>query len=75
VTKDENGMSFDPQDADKDDYTQNCVGGVANGTPYELWQVHSMGQNILFTDNHVKWYKAYDTNEMTFRYTAVQGWE
>jgi prepilin-type N-terminal cleavage/methylation domain-containing protein len=69
------GMSFDPADADKDDYTQNCVGGQVNGTPYELWQVHSQGQDILFADNHVKWYKGYDTNEMTFRYDTVQGWE
>jgi prepilin-type N-terminal cleavage/methylation domain-containing protein/prepilin-type processing-associated H-X9-DG protein len=68
VTKDEDGGNFDPQDADKDDYTQNCVGGQVNGSPYELWQVHSKGQNILFADNHVRWYKAYDTNEMTFRY-------
>jgi prepilin-type N-terminal cleavage/methylation domain-containing protein len=69
------GMHFDPLDADKDDYTQNCVGGQANGTPYELWQVHSQGQDLLFADCHVKWYKDYETNEMTFRYDLVQGWE
>jgi prepilin-type N-terminal cleavage/methylation domain-containing protein/prepilin-type processing-associated H-X9-DG protein len=69
------GGSFDPLDADKDDYTQNCVGGEDNGTPYELWQVHSGGQNILFTDGHVKWYKNYETNEMTFRYDSMHGWE
>jgi prepilin-type N-terminal cleavage/methylation domain-containing protein/prepilin-type processing-associated H-X9-DG protein len=66
---------FDPLDADKDDYTQNCVGGSINGTPYELWQVHSLGQNILFADGHVKWYKGYDRNEMTFRYNSMNGWE
>ena len=27
---------FDPLDADKDDYTQNCVGGLVNGSPCEL---------------------------------------
>jgi prepilin-type processing-associated H-X9-DG protein len=69
------GGSFDPLDADKDDYTQNCVGGQVNGTPYELWQVHSRGQNILFADGHSRWYKGYDTNEMTCRYNSVQGWE
>jgi prepilin-type N-terminal cleavage/methylation domain-containing protein len=74
-TPGENGGVFDPQDADKDDYTQNCVGGKVNGSPYELWQVHSLGQNILFTDCHAKWYKGYNTNEMTFRYASVQGWE
>lgn len=69
------GGSFDPLDADKDDYSQNCVGGGANGLPFELWQVHSRGQNILFADGHVKWYKRYDTNEMTFRYDSMHGWQ
>jgi prepilin-type N-terminal cleavage/methylation domain-containing protein/prepilin-type processing-associated H-X9-DG protein len=69
------GGSFDPLDADKDDYSQNCVGGQINGSPFELWQVHSQGQNILFADGHTKWYKGYNTNEMTFRYDTVQGWE
>ncbi|MDR3460424.1 MAG: prepilin-type N-terminal cleavage/methylation domain-containing protein [Verrucomicrobiae bacterium] len=69
------GGAFDPFDADKDDYTQNCVGGEANGTPYELWQVHSMGQNILFADGHAQWYKGYSTNDMTFRYNTMSGWE
>jgi len=75
VTIDEGGLSFDPRDADKDDYTQNCVGGATNGTPFELWQVHSLGQNILFGDGHSKWYKGYNTNEMTFRYDSMHGWE
>jgi prepilin-type N-terminal cleavage/methylation domain-containing protein/prepilin-type processing-associated H-X9-DG protein len=69
------GGSFDPLDADKDDYSQNCVGGPANGSPYELWQVHSLGQNVLFADGHAKWYKGYDTNEMTFRYDSIHGWQ
>lgn len=69
------GGHFDPLDADKDDYTQNCVGGAVNGSPYELWQVHSLGQDVLFADGHVKWYKRYDTNEMTFRYDSMHGWD
>ena len=69
------GGNFDPKDADKDDYTQNCVGGQVNGSPWELWQVHSQGQNLLFGDGHTKWYKAYNTNEMTFRYDSLHGWE
>ena len=69
------GGSFDPLDADKDDYTQNCVGGAVNGTPFELWQVHSLGQNILFADGHVQWYHGYNTNDMTFRYDSMSGWE
>jgi prepilin-type processing-associated H-X9-DG protein len=69
------GQIFDPLDADKDDYSQNCVGGPINGTPFELWQVHSLGQNILFADGHVKWYKGFNANEMTFRYDSLHGWQ
>lgn len=69
------GETFDPLDADKDDYSQNCVGGETNGTPYELWQVHSLGQNILFSDGHSRWYKGYNYNDMTFRYDSIQGWQ
>jgi prepilin-type N-terminal cleavage/methylation domain-containing protein/prepilin-type processing-associated H-X9-DG protein len=66
--------AFDPLDADKDDYVQNCVGGLANGTPFALWQIHSGGQNVLFVDGHAKWYKAYTPNEMTFHYKTVATW-
>jgi type II secretory pathway pseudopilin PulG len=62
-------------DADKDDYEQNCVGGPDNGYPSMGWQVHSQGQNVLFTDAHVKWYKEYNPNELTFRYNSIHGWE
>jgi prepilin-type N-terminal cleavage/methylation domain-containing protein/prepilin-type processing-associated H-X9-DG protein len=65
---------FDPLDADKNDSTQNCVGGPANGSPYELWQIHSRGQNILFADGHSKWYKGFNSAEMTFGYTTMTNW-
>jgi prepilin-type N-terminal cleavage/methylation domain-containing protein len=68
-------IDFLTNDADKDDYTQNCVGGAVNGTPAEAWQTHSLGQNILFDDGHARWYKGYLTNEMTFRYDSMHGWE
>lgn len=68
------GHTFDPYDADKDDYSQNCVGGPTNGTPYELWQVHYFGQNVLFGDGHAKWYNGYNANEMTFHYTVIASW-
>jgi len=71
----DNDQYFDADDCDKDDYSQNCVGGDANGTPSVEWQAHNKGQNILFNDGHVKWYKGYDTNEMTFRYDSMSGWE
>ncbi|HTI97903.1 MAG TPA: type II secretion system protein [Dongiaceae bacterium] len=67
-------LDFTPDDADKDDYTQNCVGGFLNGDPWEEWQAHEKGQNLLFVDGHSRWYNGYNTNEMTFRYDAMAGW-
>lgn len=71
----DNNMYFTTYDCDKDDYVQNCVGGSVNGTPVVEWKAHSKGQNILFNDGHAKWYKGYDTNEMTFRYDSIHGWQ
>jgi prepilin-type N-terminal cleavage/methylation domain-containing protein/prepilin-type processing-associated H-X9-DG protein len=68
-------LDFYPLDADKDDYTQNCVGGAADPSVTMDWQIHNRGQNILFADGHAKWYRNYDTNEMTFRYDSMHGWE
>ena len=68
-------LDFDPKDADKDDYTQNCVGGAADPLVTMDWQIHNRGQNLLFTDGHAKWYRNYDTNEMTFRYDSMHGWQ
>ena len=62
-------------DADKDDYVQNCMGGFVNGTPAEEWRIHNQGQNVLFDDGHAQWYRGYDTNEMTFRYDSMHGWQ
>jgi prepilin-type N-terminal cleavage/methylation domain-containing protein/prepilin-type processing-associated H-X9-DG protein len=68
-------LDFTPDDSDKDDYSQNCVGGPENGMPWEDWQAHSRGQNILFADGHSRWFNGYNTNEMTFRYDSMRGWE
>jgi prepilin-type processing-associated H-X9-DG protein len=38
------------------------------------WQAHTQGQNILFADGHAKWYKGYNTNEMTSRYDSMHWW-
>ncbi len=62
-------------DADKDDYSLNCVGGASNGSRWVDWRRHSKGQNLLFADNHVKWFKGYETKVMTFRYETTHGWE
>ena len=63
-------LGFDKNDCDSDDYSQNCVGG-----PDVEWKMHNGGQNILFADGHVKWYKGYVAGEMTFRYTEMHKWE
>jgi len=68
------GLKFDPQDADKDDYSQNCVGGAANEGITEYWQIHSKGQNVMFADGHSKWYKGYNPREMTFAYKVMTNW-
>ena len=67
-------LDFTPDDADKDDYTQNCVGGAANGSPFEIWQIHSKGQNVMFADGHSKWYKGFNPSDMTFAYTTMTNW-
>jgi prepilin-type N-terminal cleavage/methylation domain-containing protein len=67
-------LTFYPDDADKDDYTQNCVGGAADPSITEAWQIHSHGQNVMFPDGHAKWYKGYDANEMTFDFTTMSSW-
>ena len=67
-------LIFHPLDADKDDYTQNCVGGAASPDITEAWQIHSHGQNVLFADGHSQWYKFYNSSEMTFAYTTMTNW-
>jgi prepilin-type N-terminal cleavage/methylation domain-containing protein/prepilin-type processing-associated H-X9-DG protein len=71
----DNGQFFLPDDDDKDDYSQNCVGGSVNGNPAVGWQAHNGGQNILFADSHVRWFKGYKPDEMTFRYDTIHGWQ
>jgi prepilin-type N-terminal cleavage/methylation domain-containing protein/prepilin-type processing-associated H-X9-DG protein len=68
------GLQFDPLDADKDDYSQNCVGGAADDAITEFWKIHSKGQNVLFADGHSKWYKGFSPGEMTFAYTTMTNW-
>ena len=68
------GGQFSPDDADKDDYTQNCIGGPSGGATWMTWQRHAAGQNVLFADGHAKWYGGYLANDMTFRYDSISGW-
>jgi prepilin-type N-terminal cleavage/methylation domain-containing protein/prepilin-type processing-associated H-X9-DG protein len=68
------GLQFDPLDADKDDFTQNCVGGAADDALTEFWQIHSRGQNVMFADGHSKWYKGFNAGDMTFGYNCMTNW-
>jgi len=69
------GNSFQAQDADKDDYTQTCVGGPTGGVEvWMAWQRHGAGQNLLFADGHVQWYGGWVASEMTLRYDTMSAW-
>jgi prepilin-type N-terminal cleavage/methylation domain-containing protein/prepilin-type processing-associated H-X9-DG protein len=69
------GSNFDPLDADKDDFTQNCVGGPSAGSAvWMAWQRHGGGQNLLFADGHVQWFSHFLPNDMTFRYNTMSAW-
>jgi prepilin-type N-terminal cleavage/methylation domain-containing protein/prepilin-type processing-associated H-X9-DG protein len=67
-------LHFNPLDADKDDYSQNCVGGAADDSITEFWQIHVKGQNVLFADGHAKWFKGFNQGEMTFGYNVMTKW-
>jgi prepilin-type N-terminal cleavage/methylation domain-containing protein/prepilin-type processing-associated H-X9-DG protein len=75
IESDTGTLTFYQDDADKDDYTQNCVGGAADPDITEAWQIHSKGQNIMFADGHTKWYKTYNPSEETFNYTTMTNWD
>ena len=64
---------FQEDDADKDDYAQNCVGGAADPQYTVEWRAHENGQNLFFPDGHVRLNKA-ETNDITFRYDSMQAW-
>src|SRR5690606_32580806 len=47
----DNNKQFDEPDADKDDYTQECLFGQRPG----WWPHHDGGLNILFADSHAEY--------------------
>ncbi len=68
--------NFTANNADKDDYTQNCVGlpGLIT-SPGIYWEPqHDGALNVLFADGHVKRYREYDAKEMTFDYQDIVPW-
>jgi prepilin-type N-terminal cleavage/methylation domain-containing protein/prepilin-type processing-associated H-X9-DG protein len=72
----DNSQYFSADDCDKDDYSQDCVGGELDvpADQQVQWQAHSKGQNVMFADGHSKWYKGFNPGEMTFSYKAMTGW-
>jgi prepilin-type N-terminal cleavage/methylation domain-containing protein len=49
---------------------------LSNGWMQQVYSyVQNNGQDILFADAHVQWYRGYKTNEMTFRYDSIHGWQ
>jgi prepilin-type processing-associated H-X9-DG protein len=69
------GSLFNPLDADKDDFTQTCVGGPTSGDAlWMAWQRHGAGQNILFADGHAQWYGGFVASDMTFSYDSMSLW-
>ncbi len=68
----DNNYDFQVTDADKDDYTQQTMFW---GEDDRHWTPqHSGGLNILFGDNHVKRFTAFDDQAMTFRYNTMSVW-
>jgi prepilin-type N-terminal cleavage/methylation domain-containing protein len=61
-------------DCDKDDYSENLVGGPANGSPFGEWRRHGRTQNLLFAAGHAGTFTGYQPAAMTFRYDAIAPW-
>jgi prepilin-type N-terminal cleavage/methylation domain-containing protein/prepilin-type processing-associated H-X9-DG protein len=58
---------FPAADADPDNYSQDTLFGTpASGPP----PVHGERLNVLFADSHVKSYRKFETNEMTYAFDA-----
>lgn len=79
VGGDLNRHYFDLHDADKDDYTQNCVGlegldMTTGGDTY--WEPqHDGGLNLLFADGHAARFSEYLPEQMTFAYDRMAPWQ
>jgi len=75
--------NFELDDADKDDFTQNCLGlpGLdmsTNAGTTTYWEPqHDGALNVLFADGHVASFKSYTGNEskMTFALAEMAPWD
>lgn len=60
--------TFAAVDADKDNYTFQCV----FGTGPQYWEPHHRGSmNLLFADGHIAGFQDFDPDLMTFRYQTM----
>ncbi|MEX1017661.1 MAG: DUF1559 domain-containing protein [Phycisphaeraceae bacterium] len=74
----DNNRIFSVADADKDDYTQECMVWDVENHPEggNYWEPHHTGDtlNVLFADGHVSALNAFDPQRMTYRYDEMEGW-
>jgi prepilin-type N-terminal cleavage/methylation domain-containing protein/prepilin-type processing-associated H-X9-DG protein len=63
LSGDYNHPAFRPDDADPDNYSQDTLFG-------RISPVHNHRVNILFADGHVRTYPSFNSNDMTYSFTA-----
>ena len=68
-------MDLFPFDADKDDYTQDCLAFKENENGLHRKPHHEGGLNALFADGHVRYFREFDPERMTFRYDTMSDWQ
>ena len=59
-------------DIDHDDATDPCLAFAADSPGLN---VHHGGNNVLFGDGHVAWFRKFDSHEMTFHPSKAQAWD
>ncbi|MEX0886806.1 MAG: DUF1559 domain-containing protein [Phycisphaeraceae bacterium] len=73
----DNNHDFRVEDADKDDYTQECLvwdwQEQSNAQPRNWWRPHHPSEtlNVLFADGHVNAMSAFDPQRMTYGYNSM----
>lgn len=66
LSGDYNHPAFQPEDADPDNYSQDTLFGQPS-------PVHNRRVNILFADWHAQSYGSFNSNEMTYSFSAPAG--
>ena len=71
ITGGDNQIDFNVIDADKDDYTQECVFNEADSRTWPAQ--HNGSMNLMFADGHAELTAAFDPARMTYRYDEMKG--